>query len=150
MRLIQFHDAAQAGVIAILRQPQSLTAQGDEPLRYIQASIRFVGAIPAIPYLLAYFEPQLVHIPRSCVRLQLSLCLPRAACTAIEDWNVQIEACRRIVVLQRVIVEGKLSGGNLQLAQNCYSRRQSHLLIDRLMEIRDLSGKVLYRSSNAS
>jgi signal transduction histidine kinase len=49
-----------------------------------------------------------------------------------------------------VTVEGLLffdQGGNLQLTQNYYSRPQSHLLIDRLMEVRDLSGKVLYRSS---
>jgi hypothetical protein len=49
-----------------------------------------------------------------------------------------------------VTVEGLLffdQGGNLQLIQNYYSRPQSHLLIDRLMEVRDLSGKVLYRSS---
>jgi signal transduction histidine kinase len=49
-----------------------------------------------------------------------------------------------------VTVEGLLffdQGGNLQLRQNYYSRPQSHLLIDRLMEVRDLSGKVLYRSS---
>ena len=49
-----------------------------------------------------------------------------------------------------VTVEGLLffdQAGNLQLTQNYYSRPQSHLLIDRLMEVRDLSGKVLYRSS---
>lgn len=36
--------------------------------------------------------------------------------------------------------------GALQLHQNYYSRPQSHLLVDRLMEILDLSGNVLYRS----
>ena len=49
-----------------------------------------------------------------------------------------------------VTVEGLLffdQAGNLQLAQNYYSRPQSHLLVDRLMEIRDLSGNVLYRAS---
>jgi signal transduction histidine kinase len=49
-----------------------------------------------------------------------------------------------------VTVEGLLffdQSGALQLTQNYYSRPQSHLLIDRLMEVRDLSGKVLYRSS---
>ncbi|SFS13625.1 heavy metal sensor kinase [Granulicella pectinivorans] len=49
-----------------------------------------------------------------------------------------------------VTVEGLLffdQAGDLQLTQNYYSRPQSHLLVDRLMEIRDLSGKVLYRTS---
>jgi heavy metal sensor kinase len=49
-----------------------------------------------------------------------------------------------------VTVEGLLffsEAGDLQLRQNYYSRPQSHLLVDRLMEVRDLSGKVLYRSS---
>jgi heavy metal sensor kinase len=49
-----------------------------------------------------------------------------------------------------VTVEGLLyfdQAGDLQLTQNYYSRPQSHLLVDRLMEIRDLSDKVLYRSS---
>lgn len=36
--------------------------------------------------------------------------------------------------------------GALQLKQNYYSRPQSHLLVDRLMEALDLSGHVLYRS----
>lgn len=36
--------------------------------------------------------------------------------------------------------------GNLQLEQNYFSRPQSHLLVDRLMEAIDLSGHVLYRS----
>jgi signal transduction histidine kinase len=36
--------------------------------------------------------------------------------------------------------------GKLQLQQNYYSRPQSHLLIDRMMEVRDLNGNVLYRS----
>ena len=46
-------------------------------------------------------------------------------------------------------VEGLLSfdeHGALQLRQDYYSRPQSHLLIDRMMEVRDLSGAVLYRS----
>ena len=49
-----------------------------------------------------------------------------------------------------VTVEGLLffdQAGELQLTQNYYSRPQSHLLVDRLMEVRDLSGKILYRSS---
>jgi signal transduction histidine kinase len=49
-----------------------------------------------------------------------------------------------------VTVEGLLffgDAGDLQLRQNYYSRPQSHLLVDRLMEVRDLTGKVLYRSS---
>ncbi len=49
-----------------------------------------------------------------------------------------------------VTVEGLLyfdQVGVLQLTQNYYSRPQSHLLIDRLMEVRDLSGNILYRSS---
>ncbi len=48
-----------------------------------------------------------------------------------------------------VTVEGLLffdQSGDLQLTQNYYSRPQSHLLVDRLMEVRDLSGKILYSS----
>jgi signal transduction histidine kinase len=46
-------------------------------------------------------------------------------------------------------VEGLLffdAKGELHLRQNYYSRPQSHLLIDRMMEVRDLRGMVLYRS----
>ncbi|HTF66554.1 MAG TPA: hypothetical protein VK638_28110, partial [Edaphobacter sp.] len=46
-------------------------------------------------------------------------------------------------------VEGLLffdEAGTLQLRQDYYSRPQSHLLIDRMMEVRDPSGIVLYRS----
>jgi heavy metal sensor kinase len=48
-----------------------------------------------------------------------------------------------------VTAEGLLyfdAQGTLKLQQNYYSRPQSHLLVDRLMEVRDLSGNVLYRS----
>jgi heavy metal sensor kinase len=48
-----------------------------------------------------------------------------------------------------VTVEGLLffdETGDLRLTQNYFSRPQSHLLVDRLMEVRDLSGNVLYRS----
>jgi heavy metal sensor kinase len=47
-------------------------------------------------------------------------------------------------------VEGLLyfdTHGILQLRQDYYSRPQSRLLIDRMMEVRNLSGDVLYRSS---
>jgi signal transduction histidine kinase len=50
-----------------------------------------------------------------------------------------------------VTVEGLLyfdAAGKLQLHQDYFSRPQSHLLIDRLMEVRDLSGAVLYQSAN--
>jgi heavy metal sensor kinase len=40
--------------------------------------------------------------------------------------------------------------GQLQLRQDYYSRPQSHLLVDRLMEVMDLKGSVLYRSENLS
>lgn len=46
-------------------------------------------------------------------------------------------------------VEGLLyfdSDGKLHLRQDYYSRPQSHLLVDRLMEVLDLNGAVLYRS----
>ncbi len=46
-------------------------------------------------------------------------------------------------------VEGLLyfdQSGNLQLQQNYFTHPHSHLLIDRLMEVRDLSGVVLFRS----
>ncbi len=49
-----------------------------------------------------------------------------------------------------VTVEGLLyidGHGTLQLRQDYYSRPQSHLLIDRFMEVRDLSGNTLYRSA---
>jgi signal transduction histidine kinase len=52
-----------------------------------------------------------------------------------------------------VTVEGLLffdSRGALQLQQDYFSRPRSHLLIDRLMEIRDQSGTVLYRSPTLS
>lgn len=48
-------------------------------------------------------------------------------------------------------VEGLLyfeKDGTLHLQQNYFSHPQSHLLIDRLMEVRDLSGVVLYRTPN--
>ncbi len=48
-----------------------------------------------------------------------------------------------------VTVEGLLyfdPQGALQLHQEYFSRPQSHLLLDRLMEVHDLSGNVLYRS----
>ena len=47
-------------------------------------------------------------------------------------------------------VEGLLffdASGHLQLQQNYFTHPRSHLLIDRLMEVRDLSGVVLFRSS---
>jgi signal transduction histidine kinase len=47
-------------------------------------------------------------------------------------------------------VEGLLyfdAQGKLHLEQNYYSHPRSHLLVDRLMEVRDLSGVVLYRTS---
>jgi len=50
-----------------------------------------------------------------------------------------------------VTVEGLLyfdGNGVLQLQQNYFSHPRSHLLIDRLMEVRDLSGVVLYRTAN--
>jgi heavy metal sensor kinase len=50
-----------------------------------------------------------------------------------------------------VTVEGLLyfdNHGALQLRQDYYSRPQSHLLNDRLMEVRDLSGATLYRSQS--
>jgi signal transduction histidine kinase len=50
-----------------------------------------------------------------------------------------------------VTVEGLLHfdhEGQLHLQQDYFSRPLSHLLIDRLMEVRDLSGNVLYRSAN--
>ena len=52
-----------------------------------------------------------------------------------------------------VTVEGLLyfdDQGILKLHQDYFSRPQSHLLIDRLMEVRDLSGNVLYRSPTLS
>ena len=48
-------------------------------------------------------------------------------------------------------VEGLLyfdKSGHLQLEQSYFSHPQSHLLIDRLMEVRDLSGVVLYQTPN--
>lgn len=48
-----------------------------------------------------------------------------------------------------ITAEGLLyfdSKGMLQLHEEYFSHPQSHLLIDRLMEVRDLSGDVLYRS----
>lgn len=53
-------------------------------------------------------------------------------------------------VQDMVTVEGLFSfvaDGSLQLQQNYFSRPRSRLLVDRLMEVRDLSGAVLYRSA---
>ena len=36
--------------------------------------------------------------------------------------------------------------GSLRLKQDYYSRPQSHLLVDRFLEVRDLSGSILYSS----
>ncbi|MFC6644204.1 HAMP domain-containing histidine kinase [Granulicella cerasi] len=50
-----------------------------------------------------------------------------------------------------VTVEGLLyfdDAGALKLQQDYFSHPQSHLLIDRLMEVHDLSGVVLYRTPN--
>ena len=52
-------------------------------------------------------------------------------------------------VQEVVTVEGLLffdQNGTMQLQQNYFSHPRSHLLVDRLMEVRDLSGVVLYRS----
>lgn len=49
-----------------------------------------------------------------------------------------------------VTVEGLLyfdTSGSLQLHQDYFSRPQSHVLVDRLMEVRDLDGNILYRSA---
>ena len=49
-----------------------------------------------------------------------------------------------------VTVEGLLyfdAHGALQLRQDYYSRPQSHLLLDRMMEVRDADGNTLYRSA---
>jgi len=49
-----------------------------------------------------------------------------------------------------ITAEGLLffdSQGSLQLKEDYFSRPQSHLLVDRMMEVRDLSGNVLYRSA---
>lgn len=49
-----------------------------------------------------------------------------------------------------VTAEGLLyfdSAGKLQFSQNYFSRPQSHLLVDRLMEVRGLNSSVLYRSA---
>lgn len=48
-----------------------------------------------------------------------------------------------------VTVEGLLffnAQGVMELRQDYYSRPQSHLLIDRMMEVQDMNGNVLYRS----
>jgi len=53
-------------------------------------------------------------------------------------------------VLDIITAEGLLffdSQGSLQLKEDYFSRPQSHLLVDRMMEVRDLSGNVLYRSA---
>jgi heavy metal sensor kinase len=50
-----------------------------------------------------------------------------------------------------VTVEGLLyfdNSGQLHLRQDYYSRPQSHLLVDRWMEVLDLNGVLLYRSDN--
>jgi len=49
-----------------------------------------------------------------------------------------------------ITAEGLLffdSQGRLQLREDYFSRPQSHLLVDRMMEVRNLNGDVLYRSA---
>jgi len=53
-------------------------------------------------------------------------------------------------MLDAVTIEGLLyfdGHGQLKLRQDYYTRPRSHLLVDRLMEVLDLNGAVLYRSS---
>jgi heavy metal sensor kinase len=53
-------------------------------------------------------------------------------------------------VQEVITVEGLLffdAAGNLQLRQDYYSRPQSQPLVDRFMEVRDLSGAILYTSA---
>ena len=109
LRLIQFDNASQARVIAVLCQSQSLLALRDESRSDIQTAIGFIGAIPAVPYLLANLKTQFIRILCSRIRFQLRLRLPCAIRTAIEDWNVEIESGRRIVVMQGAVMERNLS-----------------------------------------
>jgi signal transduction histidine kinase len=100
----------------------------------------------------------------------LRLIRPANIRTRLAIWFVAILACIltiyiaavfvfQYVLLQRQIfhdeiqdvetVEGLLyfdPQGTLRLQQNYHSHAQSHLLEDRLMEVRDLSGTILYRS----
>lgn len=77
------------------------------------------------------------------------LLLVYAACVFAFQYVVLTRQIYHDEVQDVVTAEGLLyfdGQGHLKLRQDYYSRPQSHLLVDRLMEAIDLSGKILYQS----
>jgi signal transduction histidine kinase len=94
----------------------------------------------------------------SNLRIRLTLWYVAVLAVLLFVYAALVFAFQYVVLTRQIVhdeiqdagtVEGLLffdQQGRLQLRQDYYSRPQTHLLIDRLMEVRDLSGDVLYRS----
>jgi heavy metal sensor kinase len=83
------------------------------------------------------------------VSVLASLLLVYAALVFAFQYAVLTRQMLHDEVQDAVTVEGLLyfdSNGRLQLKQDYYSRPQSHLLVDRYMEVLDAAGNVLYSS----
>jgi len=84
------------------------------------------------------------------VSVLAALLLIYAAIVFVFQYGVLTRQLFHDEVQDVVTAEGLLffdSQGRLQLREDYFSRPQSHLLVDRMMEVRDLSGNVLYRSA---
>jgi heavy metal sensor kinase len=84
------------------------------------------------------------------VSVLAALLLIYAAIVFVFQYGVLTRQLFHDEVQDVVTAEGLLffdSLGRLQLREDYFSRPQSHLLVDRMMEVRDLSGNVLYRSA---
>jgi len=94
----------------------------------------------------------------SNLRIRLTLWYVAVLAVLLFVYAALVFAFQYVVLTRQIVhdeiqdagtVEGLLffdQQGRLQLRQDYYSRPQTHLLIDRLMEVRDLSGDILYRS----
>ena len=97
-------------------------------------------------------------LPRSNLRTRLTLWYVCVLAVLLLLYAALVFAFQYVVLTRQIFhdevqdvetVEGLLffdAHGALQLRQDYYSRPQSHLLIDRMMEVLDSSGIVLYRS----
>gem|GEM_PF-848985 len=84
------------------------------------------------------------------VSVLAALLLIYAAIVFVFQYGVLTRQLFHDEVQDVVTAEGLLffdNQGRLQLREDYFSRPQSHLLVDRMMEVRDLSGNVLYRSA---
>ena len=84
LRLIQFDDAAQAVVIARLREPQGLLSLRDKPRRHIQAAKRGVGFEPRHPHLLGNLHRQILDIFVDGLARRLGFALARRVQFAVK------------------------------------------------------------------